>query len=331
MDRPKRARLLACAWAAAVLAAASDVSAGRGVGRLAPEILATAAWNAPDGVPTLRGQRGRLVLLEFFSVDCRHCRAALPALDALHRAPSGPRVLAASVQPRERIQAFVQEQRVVFPVVRVPVEVLEDYGVTAYPEAFLVGADGRVLWSGDPRRLDATALARHGAESPPWSAGVERLADAVARLRADDAVGARAALDRCRVAEPPCAEDAADAVRSLRAWIDGWAATLGRVAAVEAANGEPHEAWKALDLLQRAFAGAPEALDARARIERLLADPGARREVDAGRAVDAARRLLAAGDAAAALAALDRVAADHPGTRAASRAAAIAARHRPRR
>jgi hypothetical protein len=325
-----RANLLACTLAAAVLAAPSGALAGRETGRLAPEIHAATAWNASAGVPALRHHRGRLVLLEFFSVDCTHCRAALPTLDAWHRAASGLCVLAASAQPRERIETFVREQRVAFPVVQVPVEVLEDYAVTGYPEAFLVGTDGRILWSGDPRRLDAAALARFRTESAPWSADVERLEGAVARLRGDDAAGARAALDRCAVGEPSCPAERT-AVRSLRDWIDRWAATLLRVAAAEAANGDVHEAWKALDLLARAFAAAPEGADARARIERLLAEPAARREVEAGRAVDAARQLLAAGEKAAALVALDRVGRDHPGTKAAARAVVISARHGARR
>jgi hypothetical protein len=327
-----RARPLALASALAFLAAPAAASPGREVGRLAPEIHATAAWNAPGGLPTLRDHRGRLVLLEFFSVDCPHCRSAVPALDAISRAgaSTGVRVVGASLQATNRIDAFVREQGVAFPVVRVPAEVVEDYEVTAYPEAFLVGTDGRVLWSGDPRRLDAPTLDRLRAQSPPWPSAVDGWAEAVARLRSDDASGARALLAACRVPASACPVDRERAADLLLGWIDAWASTLAGLADAEAARGDPYEAWRALDLLGRAFAGAPEGSRALARAERLLADARTRDEVEAGRALAEARRLLVAGERASAVAALDRLASDYEGTRAASRAAAIASRHRPR-
>jgi hypothetical protein len=331
MTRPRPAALLV-ALLLALGAEARPAEAGREVGRLAPELEGMGAWNTPAVPSPLRSLRGRMVVLEFLRVDCPRCQAAVPALNAMHREgfDAGVRVVGACRQGADRIAAFVRERRVAYPVVRVTSETVEDYDIPGYPEAFVIGTDGRILWSGDPSALDRAAIERLRVATAPWTALAESLPGAAAALRSDDATGARRVLERCRDAADVCSLERATAARGLLAWIDAWAATLDRAATAELARHDPYEAWKALDLLARAFAGAPEGVAARARIEGLLADPAARREVDAGRALAAARRLLVAGDDASAVVALDRIVASHPGTRAAGRAAVVAARHRGR-
>lgn len=324
--------LVAAALAAALAATAPPALADRAVGRLAPELDASEGWNLPFTPFSLRALRGRLVVLELFRVDCPHCQASVARLHAIQAArfDAGVRVVGACRQPAERIAAYVRDFRVTFPVVRVSSELMEDYEIAGYPAVFVVGGDGLVLWSGDPTRLDDATLDRLQRAAGPWTALADSVRGAAQVLRGDDATTARALLVPCAQEREGCDTAQAEASERMLAWIDAWAATLDAVASDELGRGEAYEAWLALDLLSRAFAGSPEGALARARIDAMRAVAATRREVDGGLALAAARRLVVAGEAARAVRALEQVVADHPGTKAAARAAAVAARQRKR-
>lgn len=331
MTRAAR-RLAALLVAVAVVGAAPPPArAERAPGRRAPDLDATATLLAP--VPlTVDGLRGRMVLLVFFKPDCPHCRASVGALNALQRDgfPRGVRVVGASREPRAAVEAFVAELGVAFPVALVDTEVLRDYDVTGYPSAFLVAPDGRIAWTGSPTTLSRDELDRRLAATPPWPDVPAAFDPLLAALRADRWGEAAAGFGVCS-APGACDPAATAAAAAMTRWIDR--AAEGQLAAAEGdlARGDPYEAWRALDRLARGFGDRGAGPRAARRAAELLADPTRAREVAAGRAFEAARRVLATDGRAAGTAALDRVAAEHPGTGAGAAAAAMAARQRKRR
>jgi hypothetical protein len=58
-----------------------------------------------------------------------------------------------SAEPLEVMRRMVASQRLKHPVLWDPGRCnTKAYGVTAWPFAYLIGADGKVFWEGDPRR-----------------------------------------------------------------------------------------------------------------------------------------------------------------------------------
>jgi peroxiredoxin len=129
------------------------------------------AWVAPDFVlEDMRGNavrmsnfRGKVVFVNVWTTWCEPCRAEMPAMEVLYRRmpDDGFVMLAVSADAdgREVVEPFVRELGLTFPVLLDPDgQVPGRYGVTGYPETFIVDRNGRVVaheigpreWS-DPR------------------------------------------------------------------------------------------------------------------------------------------------------------------------------------
>lgn len=141
---------------------------------------------APDfSVVTLDGEslnlqqfRGSIVLVNFWATWCPPCREELPSLERLYRKlrPQGLSLVAISVDERpEPVRALLRTYEVSFPVAldrdaRIP----SLYGVTGYPETFVVDSTGTVIrhfigpqeWDSEPiLRFFEDLLRRAGASS----------------------------------------------------------------------------------------------------------------------------------------------------------------------
>ncbi len=153
------------ARAAAVLAVVVVAAAGAARGaEPTPETLAALrlvptprtpapAFSLPDlggAKMTLASQRGRVVLLYFWTTWCPYCEKELPAaIEQLARA-YGDRsltVLAVNIEERpETVRSWVRQHKVTVPVLLdADGEVSADYRVTATPTTILVDRDGRLL------------------------------------------------------------------------------------------------------------------------------------------------------------------------------------------
>jgi peroxiredoxin len=318
-------RLLWTALLAALAGLPGPAHADLGIGRRAPELHVLETWGAPP--PRWTDLLGRLVLLEFLRTDCPHCREAVPHLNSLQGAWSerGLRVIGLSFEASDRIEAFRRAHRVAYSVARVETEVFRDYGVSALPRAFLVSPAGRVLWSGRPSHVTPSAVGRWMEQEPPWPTLPPELEPAAALLRAGRLAEGRAFAARC--ADPTdstsCAREPA---RALLTWTDRYARLLAESAVASAVAGEPYEAWRSHDLLARGFGELPPGPEAARAREALLADPARRREIEAGRALEAARTAWRDRGRVAGRDALESVATTYPGTAAGAAAAAMAMR-----
>jgi len=114
---------------------------------------------APDFLlPDLQGQvvrlsqlKGKVVLLNVWTTWCPPCRKEMPALEALYRRLKGGDfiMLAASqdVDGQSTVLPYLREGRFTFPVLLdVRGEVGKKYGVTGYPETFIVDRQGNEVY-----------------------------------------------------------------------------------------------------------------------------------------------------------------------------------------
>lgn len=98
---------------------------------------------------SLEDYRGKWVLVNFWASWCEPCRDEAPALEALHRehAADGFRVVGVNLDDAtDDAQAFVERYGLSYPQLRDGDgrERRDAYGMTGFPESFLIDPDGRL-------------------------------------------------------------------------------------------------------------------------------------------------------------------------------------------
>lgn len=102
----------------------------------------------------LKDYRGKIVLLYFWSTWCRPCVASTPALKKFYEELSqydGFAMVSLSLDDEDRwVREHVEKHGLGWPQVRLGLgsEVAANYGVTAVPACFLIGPNGKVLYTG---------------------------------------------------------------------------------------------------------------------------------------------------------------------------------------
>ena len=113
---------------------------------------------APDfALPDLDGRtlrlsqfRGKVVFLNVWTTWCPPCRMEMPAMEALYRQLHDEDLVVLAVSQDENgaeaVRPFVAELGLTFPVLLDPEgRVSTRYGVTGYPETFIIDRDGHVV------------------------------------------------------------------------------------------------------------------------------------------------------------------------------------------
>lgn len=113
---------------------------------------------APDFLlPDLQGQsvrlsqlKGKVVLLNIWATWCAPCRQEMPTMEALYQRLKNQDfvMLAVSqdVDGQKTVLPYVQEGRFTFPVLLdVQGEVGKKYGVSGYPETFIIDRQGTIV------------------------------------------------------------------------------------------------------------------------------------------------------------------------------------------
>jgi peroxiredoxin len=127
------------------------------IGKKPPEIDISYSFNSRQSL-SLADLKGKVVLVEFWATWCPPCRQAIAHLKELYTKYSskGLVIIAITAEDKDTVKKFISENRMRFPVA------LDNsgktnaaYGIKSIPTAYLIGADGVVLWQGHTMQLQA--------------------------------------------------------------------------------------------------------------------------------------------------------------------------------
>jgi peroxiredoxin len=140
MIRPLRTAVLA------FLAAAALSACGGGASDPAPDF----SLRSREGrTVTLSGQKGRVVLVNFWATWCDSCKEELPMLQALQRERGGDRfeLLAVSVDenPAKAVPPFAAKRGLGFPILYGDQKTMDAYAVRSLPTSYLIAPDGTIV------------------------------------------------------------------------------------------------------------------------------------------------------------------------------------------
>lgn len=118
------------------------------IGERAPEISAK-DWINLKAPMTLADLRGKVVVVEFWATWCGPCVECIPHSNDLRQKYSGKKfqLLSFVVEGHQTMDSFLTKRKVEYPI-GLESNSLDDYGITGIPHAFVIGANGKVVWHG---------------------------------------------------------------------------------------------------------------------------------------------------------------------------------------
>ncbi len=142
----RRGRMAAAVLATAMAIGLAACSSHARPGAPAPGFALTSAAGRPV---TLRGFRGKVLVLNFWATWCPPCVEETPSLNALAAALKGRpiAILAVSIDTNaQRYRQFLQQYHVQYLTARDPSAALPHrYGTVKYPETYIVNSRGEVV------------------------------------------------------------------------------------------------------------------------------------------------------------------------------------------
>jgi len=96
---------------------------------------------------SLKELRGKVVLVNFWATWCPPCRKEMPDLDALYQrfAPKGLVILAISDEDAAKVQPFIAEHHITYPILLDPGrKVNEMFRVEGIPKSFVYNREGKL-------------------------------------------------------------------------------------------------------------------------------------------------------------------------------------------
>lgn len=138
--------------------------------REAPELEGIEGWINSEPL-TLRGLRGKVVFLDFWTFDCSNCQNTLPAMKALYSKYSGDGLVIIGVhtpefpheRKRENVENAVIRARLPYPIALDSQNATwKRYGNHYWPRQTLIDANGAVRYEhvgeGDYEQIEARVV-----------------------------------------------------------------------------------------------------------------------------------------------------------------------------
>jgi peroxiredoxin len=137
------ALLVGIALLLALAGCTSTASVGTRKGDVAPDFSLP---TLDGGAQSLSDYKGRTVILNFWASWCGPCRAEMPDMQVVYGELREQDLVVVGVnqgEPRQQVEAFVQEFGLTFPVLLDEEQGLaRTYGVRAFPTTFIIDGDG---------------------------------------------------------------------------------------------------------------------------------------------------------------------------------------------
>ena len=119
-------------------------------GKLAPLWSLTLVSN-PEKQLSLEDLRGKIVVIDFWSISCPPCVRSLPGLEAVSRQMKGLGVVVVGIEAwgesAERIREFAKQKNVTYPLLMGTDSVILTYKATTLPTLYILDRQGRVAES----------------------------------------------------------------------------------------------------------------------------------------------------------------------------------------
>lgn len=136
--------LLIVIFSGAGIRKAAALDTGPEIGKYAPPFELR---DINGKIVSLAGQRGKVVLLNFWATWCHACRSELPSMNNLYKSlkSKGLQVLAVSVDNSENsLRSFVAREGLSFPVLfdRNGDSYFEQFGIIGLPVTFIIDRSG---------------------------------------------------------------------------------------------------------------------------------------------------------------------------------------------
>ncbi len=126
------------------------------LGKVPPEFSSDGTWVTPAVGPNLAALRGQVVFFVFSFQGCEGCKLFMPTLQQWAQAyqSRGATIIYVDngvIDPLDYAKKAVHEQRVSYAYFHDPkATTIKAYGVRAFPTAYLLDKEGKVIWEGTP-------------------------------------------------------------------------------------------------------------------------------------------------------------------------------------
>jgi thiol-disulfide isomerase/thioredoxin len=281
----------------------------------------------------LANYKGKMVIVDFWATWCGPCMNEAPHMVQVNSAynQKGVQFIGISLDNSAGVAAQgAKDHGLDWPQALDPRKGDASYskiwGVDSIPRTFIIGPDGKVLWTGHPALLD-DALAKEFKLHPPQlvdpaivaraNTGLDSVEAALADSKPKDAIKLLSQIPPDAMADEAVAKRSKELQQKLQ---DAGTQMLADVEPMIASQ-QYLEAVAKLNDLFKAFAGTPVADKTRDRLALLMKDPHckaaidkAKRETTAGTALTAANKLQTAKSDFKAYQAFKKIVADYPGT-----------------
>lgn len=136
----------------AVAAFGQDKSAKKEIPKLLPVGESAPDWTLNDSTGksrTLSEYRGKVVVMDFWATWCGPCKEVMPRMQKLFEKYQDRDVVVLGVDAWEQKDAvaFMQQKKFAYSLLLKGEEIAESYRVTILPSVYIVGVDGRVIYS----------------------------------------------------------------------------------------------------------------------------------------------------------------------------------------